>query len=194
MVETGSTTSRRALLGTLAVAPIAAASCWHVPLNPPSGAATDEPPSLRRTKEGRSLSRTRYHNAEGFFAGVEARSRLAFGDQLYRVGIATQLGLSSHLLDVGFDDAWCASHIGLNLVISLACANATGLGHSSAAFERLATFLSPYGKWRDADLSGLPGDCPFSGAQACQLTRALLDRVREVTGHPRPHGWRQRAL
>jgi hypothetical protein len=56
--------------------------------------------------------------------------------------------MSSHLLDVGFTDQWCARHIGLDVTRSLACANATGFGFESSDFDQLAAILSPYGKWR----------------------------------------------
>lgn len=194
MVEIGSATSRRALLSALAIAPIAAPSSWDAAIAALPYAAVDRNVSLRRSKQGRSVSRTRYDNAEGFFAGIEAGRRCQPNDQLYQIGIVTQLGLSSHLLDVGFDDSWCARYLGLNVGKSLAYANATGLGHSSPEFERLAAFLSPYGQWRNADLRERPCDCPFSDTQIRLLTRDLLERVREVTGHRRPYGWRQRSL
>jgi hypothetical protein len=56
----------------------------------------------------------------------------------------------------------------------------------------LAEFLSPYGRWRNPDGSAAANTCPFSHEQMCGLTRELLDRVREVTGHSRPRGRSQR--
>jgi hypothetical protein len=41
-------------------------------------------------------------------------------DLLYRAGIVAQLGLSSHLINVGFADAWCARHVGLCVADGLA--------------------------------------------------------------------------
>jgi hypothetical protein len=38
---------------------------------------------------------------------------------------------------------------------------------------------------RNADVSGLSTSCPFPNEQICRLTRDLLERVREVTGHSR---------
>jgi hypothetical protein len=185
------TTSRRALLGAFAFAPVAAVSVigddaqpW-IALRPPLPLVpADQPPILRRTPEGRSLSRFRYRNAENFFASIEKGIIGGGTDLLYQIGIVMQLGLSSYLLDVGFDDAWNARHLGLYVDRSLACANATGLGLDASEIERLAGFLSPYGKWRQADIRG-GLVCPFSDAEQRALTRALLDQVRAITGHPR---------
>lgn len=196
MVGNCSATSRRALLGGLTAAPFVtiprATSCKAIAAL--AFAAADERITLRRSKEGRSLSRARYHRAESFFAGVESGTPHHRHDQLYQVGIVLQLGLSSHLLDVGFDDTWCAQNLGLHVAKSLAYANATGLGHDSPELERLATILSPYGTWRDADLRRPPSACRFSDLQIRQLTRDLLKRIQEITGHPRPRGWGRRAL
>lgn len=197
MVEIGSVTSRRTLLRALTAAPllvpgVAEASRWEAALTSLPFAAAQEPLSLRRSREGRSLSRARYHRAESFFVGLEAGVPHGQRDQLYQIGIVLQLGLSSHLLDIGFDDEWCARNLGLHVDKSLAYANATGLGHNSAELERLAAVLSPYGKWRNADLRSRPPDCPLSHQAIRQLTRGLLERVHQITGHPRPRGWRKR--
>jgi hypothetical protein len=197
MVEVGSLTSRRTLLRALTAAPLLVpnetkASRWEAALTSLPFAATQEPPALRRSKEGRRLSRARYHRAEGFFVSLQAGVPHHRHDQLYQTGIVLQLGLSSHLLDVGFDDAWCARTLGLHVDKSLAYANATGLGYNSAELERLAAVLSPYGKWRNADLGGRPPDFPLSHQAIRQLTCGLLERVHQITGHPRPRGWRKR--
>lgn len=190
LVEVRSSTSRRDLLGALAVAPLAALSTaeagrFGVLVGVPSGLVP-----LRRTREGRQLSRIRYHNAESFFAPVEQGVLSRQNDALYHVGITLQLAFSAHLLDVGFDDAWCANNIGLYVNKSLEHANATGLGHDCSELKRLADVLSPYGRLRNADVSTASSPCPFSNEQICRLTRELLERVREVTGHSRPRGWR----
>jgi hypothetical protein len=194
MTETGLSPTRRSLLGALMAAP---AVPWSALATSAAVAALPkqtevELPSLRRTGEGRRLSRFRYHNAESFFGRVEEGARHDGSDQLYQIGIVLQLGLSSHLLDVGFDDTWCARHLGLRVNKSLAYANATGLDHDSPDLERFAAILSPYGKWRNADLGHPVCDCPVSDQEVRHLTRALLERVHQVTGHPRPRGWRQR--
>jgi hypothetical protein len=197
MVENGSITSRRSLLGALAIVPVAAlpdaavGASWDATASALPDAPSDTRVPLRRSREGRSLSRFRYHNAERFFTSVEQGLFQQRCDEFYHTGIVLQLGLSSHLLDVGFDDAWCARHLGLDVAKSLACAEATGLDHDSASLARLAEILSPYGKWRNADVQGGACDCPFSSSETRSLARALLDRVREVTGHPRPRGWRR---
>jgi hypothetical protein len=187
-------TSRRALLGALAAAPVAipvlASPGGARPLSP--GSVSGGPVALHRTRAGRDLSRARYRNAEEFFAGIEAGIVPPGAGMLYHTGIVIQLGLSAHLLDVGFDDAWCARHIGLHLDRSLALANASGLGLDAPPIAALAGFLSPYGQWRHADLGAAP-DCPFTPTAMRTLTRALLDHVRAVTGHRLPaHGRRHR--
>lgn len=190
LVEVRSATSRRDLLGgvgaPLAALPTLEAAHFGMPIGLPS-----ELVPLRRTREGRQLSRIRYHNAESFFAPVEQGFPFRPSDRLYQIGIAVQLALSSHLLDVGFGDAWCAKNIGLYVNKSLEHANATGLGHDGSELRRLADILSPYGRWRNTDVSAASDICPLSDAQICKLSRSLLDRVREVTGHNRPRGWRK---
>lgn len=179
--------SRRAFLGALAVAPAAALPLATVPVRVQSAEGVTAPrPALRRSGAGRGLSRVRYHNAESFLAsagsGLVGNARDAF----YRIGIAIHLGLTAHLLDVGFDDGWTARHLGLDLGRALDLANATGLGADATDMMRLAASLSPYSRWRNPVWQGEPPVCPFSVADARLLTRALLDRVREATGHPLP--------
>ena len=98
----------------------------------------------------------------------------------------TRMALTSHLLDVGFDDRWCARHIGLHIDKALAYANATGLNYHSAVLQRLAPVLSPYNVWRNPDLDGSRPPIPKSLPDIPALLRGLLDHVRGVTGHPRP--------
>lgn len=149
-----------------------------------------EPPvQLGRSREGRSASRFRYHNAEGFFLGVERGMVQDAHDRLYQIGIVLQLGLSSHLFDVGFTDRWCVQNIGLYISRSLAFANATGFGFQRPEFDLLAAILSPYSRWRCPGQDERIDDVPFTPAQLQELTRALLDHVHRVTGHPRPRGW-----
>lgn len=195
MADLGPNPSRRALLGAIATAPIAAT----LPaISPWSGALTslhedygDAPASLMRTRDGREYSLHRYHVAEEFFPKGEPSTRLGWRDHLYSAGITAQLALSSHLLDVGFDDQWCARHIGYRVAKSLAYANATGFGHNSPEMERLALVLSPYWRWNG--MSRLqwpdPDDGGFTAARVSVLLRGLLDHVHEVTGHPRPAHW-----
>jgi hypothetical protein len=190
-------TSRRSVLRGLTTMPLAipaeaVAAPWSTRIAPLFEAYGDEPVALRRSRAGRNLSRFRYHNAEGFFLGIEKGIVRHPTDRLYQIGIVLQLGLSSHLLDVGFADAWCARHIGLNIARSLAHANATGLGFETADMELLAAIFSPYSKWRNASLRDVAPDFPFSTEDLRMLTRALLDRVHQVTGHPRPRGWQRR--
>lgn len=190
MLKNGSITSRRSLLTAIAVAPVATSSPWDAAI-----AALpyhDEPVVLRRTGAGRSDSRFRYHNAESFFLGIEKGIMRDPHDQLYQTGIVLQLGLSSHLLDVGFTDRWCARHVGLHITRSLAYANATGFGFELAEFDLLAAILSPYGKWRFPQPREQIEDLPFTAEQMRKLTRVLLDHVHHVTGHRRPRGWNTR--
>jgi hypothetical protein len=148
--------------------------------------------TFARSRDGRALSRSRYSNAESFFAALGDATVRRDRDAYYRTGIVAQLALSAHLLDVGFDDGWCASNIGLDVARALQFANATGLDHTSPNFERLAIFLSPYGRWRNPDLSdAAPPECPFTIEHIVGLMRELLDHVRDVTGHSRPRGNRR---
>lgn len=198
MVGIGTATSRRALLGLLGSAPaagvvIARPSPWASALDPLFQECDDEPAIMFRSKEGRALSRFRYHNAESFFAAIEQGMD---GDRfglLYQTGIVMQLGISSHLLDVGFDDRWCARHIGLKVAKSLAYANATGFNYDHPDTNLLAAILTPYCRWRNPIMREQDhDDGPFAAAEIRHLTRALLERVRQVTGHPRPRGWKAR--
>jgi hypothetical protein len=196
MGDFGSTTSRRAFLGVVAAGPIAALA-----ENPAAKGAVasiaalrcrdlEMPPPLDRSRAGRNASRFRYHNAESFFRMIERGIVRDAHDQLYQTGIVLQLGLSSHLFDVGFTDEWCARHIGLNVARSLGYANATGFGFDWPEFDLLAAILSPYSRWRFAERP--VGDLPITPSQMRTLTRELLDHVHNVTGHPRPRGWSAR--
>lgn len=142
---------------------------------------------IGRTREGRILSRSRYRNAESFFLAIQELRFHNTGDLLYYTGIVAQMAFSSHLMDVGFDDRWCARNIGLHIDKALAYANATGLNYRSPELARLATVLSPYNVWRNPDLHGSPPPTPASLPDIPLLLRDLLDHVRGVTGHPRPH-------
>jgi hypothetical protein len=106
-------------------------------------------------------------------------------DFLYGAGIVAQLALSSHLLDVGFPDAWCARYIGLYVARSLAYANASGLGLACTETARLAQVLNPYSKWNCRSLADgpRPNDGGFTYDEARALLRALIDHVGYVTGH-----------
>lgn len=197
MGKTAPVTSRRALLRALTATPIvvstAISSPWDEALAALHQHYDDEPTSPLRSRAGRKLSRVRYHRAESFLPDRHPRLGQDWPQFLYRAGIAAQLGLSSHLLDVGFPDPWCARHIRLHVAKSLAYANATGLGHDCPDMARLAMVLDPYWKWNQPRLFGEPepDDGGFTVEQVRPLLRALLDRVHEVTGHPRPPGWRR---
>jgi hypothetical protein len=194
------TTSRRTLLRGLTVAPVAAVSLSV--LSPRSHALTslhrrydDEPARLERTKEGRSTSRFRYHNAERscqlMETGLFADPRYA-PETLHRAGFVLQQALCAYLLDMGFTDAWNARHIKQDIAKALAYANAAGLGHDCPDMARLAVILSPYWKWGyhyDAWEEDRPDTGGFLPATITPLVRALLERVHDVTGHPRPAGW-----
>lgn len=143
-------------------------------------------PVLERSRARRALSDTRYRNAESFFLAIEEQLFSDTSDLLYQTGIVAQLALTSHLLDVGFDDRWCARHIGLHIDKALAYANATGLNYRSPALERLAAVLSPYSVWRNPDLDGSRPPVPKLLPDIPPLLRDLLDHVRGVTGHARP--------
>jgi hypothetical protein len=190
--------SRRSVLKAIAAAPIFARLAGPPPaeklalLCDPLLSNIDLPSGLSRSSEGRNASRFRYHNAESFFLGVEQGIVRDASDRLYQIGIVLQLGLSSHLLDVGFTDRWCARNIGLRVSRSLALSNATGLGFQTPDFDLLATILSPYSRWRLPDKNARIDDVPFTPPQLLAQTRALLDHVHRATGHPRPRGWHAR--
>jgi len=108
--------SRRALLRALTVMPVAVSvetAPWSEALATIHREHDDEAALLCRTREGRTLSRARYHRAESFFGTLEAGILTCNKDVLYYSGIVAQLALNSHLLDIGFADDWCARHIGL---------------------------------------------------------------------------------
>lgn len=189
-------TSRRALLQALTATPVAVsvvASPWNEALATLHKEHNDEPALLCRSREGRSLSRFRYHRAESFFDTLEAGILTSNDEVLYYSGIVAQLALSGHLLDLGFEDGWCARFIGLRVAKALAYANATGLGHACPDMVRLAVVLTPYWKWRQPRWDEpIPADGGFTADEVRPLLRALLNRVHEVTGHTRPNGWRRR--
>lgn len=155
--------------------------------------SSHDPFILRRSSAGRALSRFRYHNAEGFFRSLEDAPCDTMRQLLYLAGIVAQLALSSHLLDVGFEDNWCARNIGLHVSKSLAYANATGLDHDCPKMAKLADVLTPYSTWNAPSTPGGPSatDGGFSPQDISTLLRALLDHVHRVAGHPRPRGWRE---
>jgi hypothetical protein len=147
------------------------------------------PVQLLRTREGRSLSRARYRRAQEFMLPLGAPGVPGapgdWPDFLYGAGIVAQLALSSHLLDVGFPDAWCARYIGLHVARSLAYANASGLGLECIETAHLAQVLSPYSKWNCRSLAEgpRPDDGGFTYGDTRALLRALVDHVGFVTGH-----------
>lgn len=185
--------TRRNLLRAFSVAPIVVtASPWGEGLAALHRQYDDRPAEIVRSREGRSLSCFRYHNAESFCAGIDhGFFDKDCGEMLYQSGIVVQLAISSHLLDVGFADEWNARHIRLDVAKALAYANATGLGHHCPDMARLAAILSPYWKWGHAHRldDPRPDSGGFTATQVRPLLRGLLDRVHEVTGHPRPADW-----
>ncbi len=156
------------------------------PVAPFFGEQRTDFPELVRSRAGRVLSETRYRNGESFFLAVQELHSANTSDLLYQTGIVVQMALSSHLIDVGFTDEWCARNIGLHMGKALAYANATGLNYQSPGLERLATVLSPYSVWRNPDLHGSLPPPPASLSDIPPMLRDLLDHVRGVTGHPHP--------
>lgn len=146
------------------------------------------PVRLVRTREGRELSFSRFERAHEFQVGMEDIARRfdnGMSRFLYSAGIVAQLALSSHLLDVGFPDTWCAKYIGLHVDRSLAYANATGFGYEDAETERLMQVLSPYWKWNNlSQLQGIePDDGGFTREIVAGIIAALVEHVAQVTGH-----------
>ena len=191
-------TSRRALLRGLTVLPVAAslkASPWDGALTSTSRHYGDEPARLERTKNGRSLSRFRYQQAERYLRTLEAgffsERRLA-RSTLHMAGFVSQQALCSYLLDVGFADEWNARQIKQDVVKALAYANTCGFGHACPDMARLAVILSPFWKWgyHYDPWEEQPDHGGFTPDQITPLVHALVDHVHAVTGHPRPKGWR----
>jgi hypothetical protein len=182
--------SQRPVAGAMTAAPAALTALWN----------TQEagPVQLLRTREGRSLSRARYRRAQEFMLPLAPGTPGDWPDFLYGAGIVAQLALSSHLLDVGFPDAWCARHIGLYVARSLSYANASGLGLECIETAHLAQVLSPYSKWNCRSLADgpRPDDGGFTYDETRALLRALMDHVGSVTGHrpSRPRLRRHTAL
>lgn len=186
MVKLVPTTTRRTMLGALITSAAGAVSSGGDLLGV---IAVDDGklPTLRRTYEGRNLSRARYHNAAHFLSSLDNSVSVRANDFLYRSGIVAQLALSAHLLDVGFADMWCAKHIGLHVSKSLTYANASGFGYDCPNMKRLAVILSPYGQWRNPPWMGFgPSDDGFTPEMILPLLRHLLERVGHVTGHRLP--------
>ena len=144
----------------------------------------DAPVTLQRTNAGRALSRERYRDAAASLITFGLQARTTEG-MLYRAGVIAQAGLSAHLLDVGFDDEWCAKHIRHNIEKGLAYSNASGLAWERTEMQRLAETLSPYWKWNRVAIwhRGRPDDGGFAADEVTILLLALLDQVRTVTGH-----------
>lgn len=189
-------TSRRGLLRAFAAAPVVtAATPWREALASLHQYHSDEPATLERTKEGRSLSRFRYHSAERSFMIIEAGffsdPRLV-RDTLHQAGAIAKLALCGYLLDVGFPDAWLAVHIRQDITKALAYANATGFAHDCPEMARLAVVLTPYWKWGYHPMHDNPplSDGGFTPDWIQSLLRGLLDRVHDATGHPYPKGAR----
>lgn len=146
-----------------------------------------EPIQILRTRDGRSLSRERFRRTEEFMSFLASNNHNDWNDFLYNAGIVVQLALSSHLLDVGFSDDWCARNIGLNIAQSFAYANATGFGHECVEAKRLMDVLSPYWKWNRRSLaeSPQPSDGGFTPEEIRTLLCNIVTQVHHVTGDKR---------
>ena len=191
MQSKGPNTSRRKLLGAMVVTPAMAAAApsiispMQAQLDLLSQRYDSAPVKLVRSTEGRSMSLDRYESAHEFFP--DPRKPLEeTADILYYAGITAQLGLSAHLLDVGFPDQWCAGNIGLRVALSLGYANATGLDHHCPRMLKLARVLTPYWKWNACRMHGRRSvsDGGFRPEEVRKLLGAMLKQVRLVTGHP----------
>lgn len=192
--------SRRDLLRGLAAAPVAvtvAAQPRAKALSALHGRYQDEAAKLERTKDGRSVSRSRYQKAERWMASLEAgflaEPRFA-REALHQVGFVAQQALCAYLLDVGFADSWNARHIKQDIAKALAYANAGGFAHHCPEMARLAAVLSPYWKWGyhyDQWDNDQPDTGGFVPVTIVPIMRTLLNRVHDLTGHPRPKGCRR---
>ncbi|WP_343614665.1 hypothetical protein [Novosphingobium sp.] len=145
----------------------------------------DPPVALVPTPESNEEGEGRYENAEAFFPRRDFPLETDMSDVYYKAGITAQLGLSAHLLKVGFPDRWCAQRIGHRVANSLAYANATGLNHRCPDMARLAAVLTPYWRWNGQSIHhyGMPKDPGFTVEDVRGLLRDLLAQVRLVTGY-----------
>ncbi len=194
MGETSPTPTRRTLMGAFVAtsAALVPASPTRETLQREFDAWDDRPIILKRTRQGQRDSRFRYEHSEHFFLSIENGFIVDRFDFLYQTGIVMQLGLSAHLFDVGFTDDWCRDYIGLRIAKSLGYANATGFDYRDPDTNLLAAVLTPYGKWRAPAPWDDHDDGPFTTDEMRKITRALLDHVQRVTGHPRPYQGRAR--
>lgn len=195
-------TSRRTLLRGLTIVPVAGpaiASPWAKGLASLHKHYEDEPATLARSKEGRCISRFRYHNAERCWMVTDIvafpKSRFT-NPAMHFAGFVCEQALYAYLLDMGFAGGWNASHIKQDIAKALAYANACGLGHDCPDMAQLAVVLSPYWKWGyhydewEEDRNRTGGFVP---ATIKALLRALVDRVHDVNRHPRARGGQRRS-
>lgn len=190
--------SRRTLLRGLTVVAVAAPA-WAKALASLHQHYEDEPVTLAQSKEGRCISRLRYHNAERrwMLTAIVAFPERGFTNPaLHFAGFVCQQTLSAYPLDMGFADGWNASHIKPDIAKALAYANACDLAHDCPDMARLAVFLSPFWNW-GYHYNEWEEDRPRTGgfipATIKLLVRALVDRVHDMTWHPRPRGRQRRS-
>lgn len=195
-------TSRRTLLRRLTIVAVAApaiVSPWAKALASLHQHYEDEPATLAWSKKGRCISRFRGHNAERrwMLTDIVAFPESRFTNPaMHFAGFVCEQALYAYLLDMGFAGGWNASHIKKDIAKALAYANACGLGHDCPDMARLAVVLSPYWKW-GYHYDEWEGDRPRTGgfvpATIKPPVHALVDRVHDVTGHPRPRGCQRRS-
>ena len=98
-----------------------------------------------RDSEANEEAMWRLRNAHGFFPTAEfARP----ADQLYQIGIVSQMALTACLVATGWSDEHCRRNVGQDVGKAFFLANAEGLQFHSESFARLMPLLSPYGRWR----------------------------------------------
>ena len=98
-----------------------------------------------RDSEANEEAMWRLQNAHGFFPTAEfARP----ADQLYQIGIVSQMALTACLVATGWSDEDCRRNVGQDVGKAFFLANAEGLQFHSESFARLMPLLSPYGRWR----------------------------------------------
>ena len=177
--------SQRPIAGVPVSTALASATIHNVTPVAPWATHEVDPVLLSRTREGRILSLARFLRANEFMVPLARCTTNDWPHFLYGAGIVAQLALSSHLIDVGFPDAWCARHIGLYVNRSLDYANATGLNLRCSETARLTEVLSPYSKWNclSRDLECRPDGEGFSPDSIRDLLYKMIDHVGNVTGH-----------
>lgn len=135
------------------------------------------PASMRgqRNNESNEEAMWRLQNAREFFP---AANTVGPADLLYRLGIVSQLALTSCLVAVGWSDDDCRRHVGQDVGKAFRLAQAKGLQFRSENFRRLTPLLSQYGRWRSPSAADSSELAPLDENEARAILANLLASVR----------------